>query len=378
MSSRPLRLLVINWRDPNNPLAGGAEIRFVELFSRFLKKGHEVSLLCAGYPGSSFKERWNGFEIYRVGGEYTFQWEAPRFYLSRFKHQPFDLVIEMMNKVPLYTPWVVRHRLLVMVDHLFGKIAFMELPWPLASYVVLSESLIPFCYRRSPMLVYSEGTKADLIRRGIPERSIALIYNGVDAHTYFPDPLIRKTEFPSVLYLGRLKRYKRVDLLLSAFLPVFKKEPRAKLIIAGKGDDLLRLQRWVGKLSLDGAVEFKGHVSEGEKRELLRSSWILAVPSVREGWGMVSLEAEACGTPVLVAGSPGIRETVEEGVSGFVVRGNSPSTFTEKILLLLQDEALRKRLSEGAVAFSRRFQWDLCADQTMALIERLRSQDGTA
>ncbi len=366
--------LVFNWRDPRSPLAGGAEIRFVELFSRFLKKGHSVTLFCASYPGSSAHDRWNGFDIYHAGNEYTFQWKARRFYLSRLKEKYFDCVIEMINKIPLYTPRFVRGPLWVMVDHLFGKIAFLELPWPFAGYAFFSESLIPGIYRKTPFLVYSEGTRDDLIRRGIAKDAIRLVYNGVDTGTYFPDASVQKSESPTVLYLGRLKRYKRVDALLVAFRRVLEQEGGARLVIAGDGNDLPRLKKLSRTLSLEGKVTFRGYVSEEEKRQLFRSSWVLAVPSSIEGWGMASLEAQACGIPAVVADSPGLRETVLDGESGLIAGGDFPGSLAEKILAVLGDRAFRERLGEGALRFSHRFSWDRATEEILACCTGFASQ----
>ncbi len=98
---------------------------------------------------------------------------------------------------------------------------------------------------------------------------------------------------PTVLYLGRLRRYKRLRTLIDAFAVARASIPDARLIVAGDGDDRGALERYVAERAI-GGVSFLGFVSEDRKRELLQQAWLLGMPSSKEGWGIVVIEANAC------------------------------------------------------------------------------------
>ncbi|HEY0972158.1 MAG TPA: glycosyltransferase family 4 protein [Gemmatimonadales bacterium] len=368
-----MRLLLVNWQDRENPQAGGAEIHLHEIFGRVAAAGHEVTLLCGGWPGAEPRVTIDGITVHRVGTRYTFPFLARRYFRERLAAARHDVLVEDINKVPLATPGWGARRTVALVPHLFGSTVFQEAPFPLAAAVWMAERPLPRLYRDVPFQAISESTADDLVARGIPRRLITVIYPGIDTVRYTPAPGER-SPYPLFSYLGRLKRYKGVDLVLRAFARLA--HPSARLEIAGTGDYRPALERLALSLDLGDRVRFLGFVSEEDKLRLLRRSWALCFTSPKEGWGITNLEAAACGTPVIASRSPGLRESVRDGETGYLVpHGNIPA-LTAAMSWLADSPALVGELGSRGRLFAQTFTWDRAAAETAGHLSHLATSGG--
>ncbi|MDQ8153517.1 MAG: glycosyltransferase family 4 protein [Gemmatimonadota bacterium] len=368
-----MRLLVVNWQDKENPLAGGAEIHLHEIFERLAAKGHEVTMLCGGWPDGPPRATLGGMQVHRTGIRQTFALTALAYYRRHLAAQSFDVLVEDINKMPLYTPLWGARRVVACVPHLFGGTAFQELAAPLAAAVWLSERPIPFVYRDTPFEAISESTADDLVARGIPRDHVRVIYPGASCAYYTPNAAERSPT-PVFAYLGRLKKYKGVDLVIRAFAQVA--DPRAVLEIAGEGDYRPALEALVASLDLTARVRFLGFVSEAEKLALLRRAWATAFASPKEGWGLTNIEASACGTPVVASNSPGIRESVRDGETGFLVPHADIGAMAAAMQRLCASPELVARLGAAGRRFAESFTWDRAADETAAHLQQVISTGG--
>jgi glycosyltransferase involved in cell wall biosynthesis len=358
-----LRIAVVNWQCRDNPLAGGAEIHLHEIFGRLAAAGHEVVLLCGGWPGCPPRATLDGIEVHRVGTRQSFPFLARRYWHRHLVPRGFDVLVEDINKVPLYTPTWRTPKLVGLVPHLFGGTAFQELAAPLATAVWLSEKPLPWCYRGHAFEAISESTKDDLVRRGVAADLIRVIFPGIDSMHYTPDPSLR-ADRPVFAYLGRLKKYKGVDLVLRAFAacPV----PEATLEIAGAGEFRGDLERMAGTLGVASRVRFLGRIDETEKCALLRRAWATVFASPKEGWGITNLEAAASGTPVIASNSPGIRESVRHGDTGFLVPHGDVAAMAACMTRLSGERTLVEHLGAQARRFAEGFTWANAAKETEA------------
>jgi glycosyltransferase involved in cell wall biosynthesis len=363
-----VRILVLNWQDLRNPQAGGAELHLKEIFSRIVARGHTVDLLCSSWPMAARRETIDGIDIHRVGTRNTYPFLAHRYYRENLARNDYDVVIEDLNKVPLYTPLWGVPKLVALVHHLFGATVFREAPAPLAAAVWLSERPLGLLYRKVPFEAVSVSTADDLVHRGIPRGSIRVIYNGVDSVRLTPDASER-SQTPLFIYLGRLKKYKRVDLVIRAFAGL--NVPEATMEIAGTGDYRAPLEGLVKSLGLTSRVKFLGFISEEEKVHLLRRAWASTLASPKEGWGISNLEAAACGTPVIAANSPGIRESVIDGETGFLVPPDDVQEMSAAMRGLVQSPDLVSHLGAAARRFAGTFTWDRAANDTLAHLEEI-------
>jgi glycosyltransferase involved in cell wall biosynthesis len=356
-----MNVLVMNWQDRENPLAGGAEIHLHEIFGRLAARGHRITLLCGGWPGCAPETDLDGIHVVRAGTRATFPLRVRAAYRTAFAGRPFDLLVEDINKVPLFTPRWAREPVVGLVPHLFGGTVFQELPLPLAAAVWLAERPLARVYRDVPFHVISESTADDLVARGIAREHVRVIYPGIDCQHYTPCPELRSPA-PLFSYLGRLKRYKGVDLVIRAFAKAAI--PNATLEIAGAGDFRPALERLTHSLDLGPQVKFLGRISEPEKIALVRRSWALAFASPKEGWGITNLEAAACQTPVVASNSPGIRESVRDGETGFLVPHGDITAMAEALRRFATAPALVEQFGVRARAFAESFTWERAADQT--------------
>lgn len=356
-----MRLLVVNWQDIENPQAGGAEIHLHEIFGRLARAGHEVTLLCGGWPGCPARARIDGMSIHRVGTRQSFGGLAYPYFNRVLRAGPWDLLLEDINKVPLYTPLWTRGRTAALVPHLFGGTAFLELPAPLAAAVWLAERPLGRIYRGVAFEAISESTCDDLVARGIPRGNIQVIYPGIDTTSYTPLAGTR-AETPVFAYLGRLKKYKGVHHVVAAFARMSQRN--AMLLIAGAGDYRPALEAQARSLDLGERVRFLGRISEAEKLSMLRRAWALVFASPKEGWGITNLEAAACATPVVASNSPGIRESVRDGETGFLVPHGDVAAMAVAMDRLAASRTLVESLGTQARRFAESFTWERAAGET--------------
>ncbi len=368
MSARH-RIVAINWRDIRNPDAGGAEVHLHEILRRLAARGHTITQLSAGWPGAHASDEADGVRVERAGRWWNANFALARRYRSGGYQDRCDVVIEDINKIPFFTPLYAKRPVLAVVPHLFGRTVFQETAWPLAAYVYAWEGLIPAVYKRCDVLAISESTRDDLVARGLDRARVHVSYCGLDHTLYAPanEPL----EPGLVLFLGRLQKYKGVQFALQAMVRVRASVPHAHMVVVGKGPYRAALERLAASLGMADAVRFCGHVSAEEKVALLRRAVVVVNPSPKEGWGLTSVEAAACGTPVVASNSPGLRESVRDGVSGFLVPHSDVSALAARLTDVLRDEALRARLSRGAIEHARPFTWERAADEAEALIDRV-------
>ncbi len=245
-----MNLLLINWMDMANPMAGGAEVHLTEIFKRFVARGDRITLVSSGYPGGVVTDEYEGIRIIRTGTRETFNFTAPGLLRKLARTERFDLVVEDINKVPLFSPLYLDLPVLVVVPHLFGTTVFREINPLLASYVYLMERPIPWVYRNAWFEVISESTAADVARRGIDPGRITTVLCGMDHEMYSVDPAVSKFDHPTILYVGRIKRYKSVDVIIKALPEIIKALPEARLAVVGSGDNLLDLKRLAAEVLL--------------------------------------------------------------------------------------------------------------------------------
>lgn len=357
-----MKLLLLNWLDRENPQAGGAELHLHETFGRLAKSGWQVTAVTSGWPAADARAEIDGMQFHRVGGRYSYALAAPHYARSLLARESFDLVVEDLNKVPLFSPLWSSVPTALLVHHLFGATGFQVAPLPLATATWLLERPVPRAYRGVPIVAVSQSTKDDLIRRGLDPASIQVVENGIDAVRYHPGAEEDRFPEPTLLYLGRLKKYKGVELLIDAVAGLRGEGLALRLLVAGDGDHRAFLERRARAMGLDPqSVRFLGFVSEEEKLRLLQQSWVHALTSVKEGWGLSVLEAGACATPTVASDSPGLRDSVVHGETGLLMRHGDVAALRAGLRRIVENAPLRKRMGKAARRFAQTFTWERTA-----------------
>ncbi len=370
--AKALRILVVNWQDRENPQSGGAETHLHEIFGRLVTRGHQVTLLASGWRGAPSRAELDGIAIHRTGRRYTFSVAAPRYFARHLRGSTWDVVVEDLNKVPLFTPfWTGGVPVALLVHHLFGATAFREASFPVAAATWLLERPIPRAFADLPVVAVSRSTRDDLIRRGLERTRIEVVHNGLDLGALVPPADGERFPEPTAVYLGRLKRYKGVDLVLRAVARLRGTGVPVRLLVGGKGDHEGALKALAAQLDLRDAVRFLGFVTEEEKKQLLQRSWIHILASPKEGWGISCLEAAACGTPTVASDAPGLRDSVVDGTTGFLVPHGDVPRLSEAVGRVLADPELRERLGRQARAFAESFSWDFSSDAMERFLTRV-------
>ena len=366
----PPRVLILNERDSQHPKAGGAEVHVEEVFSRLAARGYEITQATTAFPGCRSEDEVAGTRVWRLG---RIRWYYPRVVWTcarETRRGRFDVVVECLNKLPFYAPLYSAVPVVAIGHHLFGEIAFLQAPWLVAAGVWTIERLIPLIYRNTPFISISESTRDDLLRRGIAPEHVRVSHCGI-ARPAIEAPSIDKRP-RRVTYVGRLERYKQVDLLLHAMARLAERFPDAEIVVIGRGADRERLERVAAEAGVAGRTRFAGFVSDAERDALLAETRVSVCPSPKEGWGLTVIESNALGTPVVATDAPGLRDSVDDGRTGFLVPDGDVTALADRIGQLLDDDALAAEMSAAARAWSLHFDWDRAADEMAEALEAAR------
>lgn len=363
-----MKILAQNWRDIENPEAGGAEVHLYEILRRLAKKGHQVTWVSSKFKGNKSLDKVDNIQIIRIGNKFNFNFAFFLHYLIRFRKQNFDVIIDDVSKVPLCVHLYSKKPTIAIIHHIHGKSVFDELPGIMAWYVYIMEKILLSWFYRGGLphdiVTVSRSTKRELIDFGIREH-IHIVHNAINpdlfsSHNDSENP--PGTFSPTIVYFGRVKRYKRIDHILRMFKLIKNKIPPAHLIIAGKGDNYKTLKNLSNSLKLN-SVEFKGPISEKEKVEILKKAWVHVMASRKEGWGISVIEANACGVPVVGYDVLGLRDSIRNGYNGFLVEDGNIEELANKVMTLIENPKIRRKLSHNAKKWAKRFSWDKSAER---------------
>jgi glycosyltransferase involved in cell wall biosynthesis len=368
-----VHVIALNWRDLQNPLGGGAEVHMEEILAYLGRHGIRCTLITSRFPGGKAEDTGDGYRIVRGGGELYFNLAVPALYRRVARADPPDIVLDDINKIPFFSPLFARAPVLGVVTHLMGTTVFQEVNPLLATPIWAAELLMPRIYRHCPFEVISESTRDDLVRRGFARERLHVVHCGMDRETYRIDPAIGKTAEPSLVYVGRIKRYKGIDQAIRALALVRRRLPTCTLTIVGDGDGTAELQALTASLGLTAAVRFAGFLPSAEKVRLLQNAHLLVNPSVKEGWGLTNVEANACGTACVAADSPGLRDSVQDGRTGLLYPWGDVDALADRLLQLLTDPDRRAAMETAGLAWAASLTWDRCGAASQALIEQVVS-----
>ncbi len=352
-----MRILIFNWRDIKNPDAGGAEVFTHENAKRWVKAGNSVTQFSAHFPGGLVEEKVDGVNIVRAGSRYSVYLKAREYYK---KNNGFDIVVDEINTIPFFTTGFVKGKIVVLIHQLAREFWFHETSFPVAvmGRYVFEERWLKK-YKSVPTMTVSNSTKQNLIDLGF--RNVSIVPEGIKFRPLSKVPA--KEKEPTFIFVGRLKKAKKPQDAVKAFNIIKKEIKSAKLWVVGDGYHRKELEKIAG----DGVIFF-GKVSEEKKLELMGRAHAILVPGVREGWGLIVTEANACGTPAIAYDVPGLRDSCQDFQNGILV-GARPEKMAEVMMNLVSNKELRERLSRDALEHSRQFSWDNSAKETMNILE---------
>jgi len=371
-----MNILILSWRGIGHPKAGGAEVVTFEHAKGWVKAGHKVTLFTSFYKGAQVLDEIDGIKIIRSGGEALgVKFRAALYFLSG-AHEKFDLVVDEFHGLPFLTPLYIRSRKLAFI-HEVAKEVWRLNPWPkpfnLIPWIIgssLEPLLFKLFYKNTPFITVSDSTKKDLMEWGIKNKKINVINNGVNSKKI----KVIKEDKKTAIFLGALALDKGFPDAVTTFNHIHKKVGNNfQYWVVGKGDkEIVQQQKNViNKLGLQKSIKFWGFVDEDKKFELLSRAHILINPSIREGWGLVVIEAATVGTPTVGYNVPGLRDSIVNRKTGILVNDRTPEHLGDEIIKVLGDKGKYKKMSKNAIAWSKKFSWRKSTEASLKMLERI-------
>jgi len=351
-----VRIAILNWRDLTHPDGGGAERYAVNVATGLVRRGHEVTLLCADHGQAPRDEMVNGVRLRRRGGRVGVYLQALRGVRSLERtERPFDVVVDVQNGLPFFSPLATRTPVVSLVHHVhreqwpvvFGPLA-AKIGWGIESW------LSPKVYRGRQYVAVSGRTKDELTELGVDPSHIAVIHNGTD------EPMstdVGRSSHPTIVVLGRLVPHKRVEHAIEVLAKLRESHPGLSLRIIGDGWWAPKVREHAEACGVSESVVQLGFISEQDKHTELAQSWVALAPSIKEGWGLNVVEAASHGVPtVAYHGAGGLSESIEDGRTGLLV--NDLDAMATAVSRLLSDQLLRDTLGAAAREHARQFTWE--------------------
>jgi glycosyltransferase involved in cell wall biosynthesis len=361
------RILFLNWRDLANPAAGGAETYAEQIARRFARTGAQLTLFTSKYHDALPYDWTNECLVVRKGGRFGVYLAAAR-HLRQYGNR-YDAIVDFQNGIPFFAPlYVPGHVPVVGVVHHVHQAQFgMYFRWPVSSIGRMLEGRVSRrVYRDCPLIAVSPSTRAEMRNQLGFSGPIHIVPNGIDPP---PPSCVPRSPTPVIAVVTRLVPHKQLHLLVEAVPDLLGRWPDLHVDIAGSGPAREALLERVRGLGLERVVSLPGRVSDQAKSDLLSRAWLTVAPSLGEGWGLTVLEANAVGTPAVAHDVPGLRDSVRDRVTGWLVPpGHGLAPALTKALDELSDAEQQRILADRSRAWAGRFSWDASAERLASIL----------
>lgn len=333
-------------------IGGGGDVAFYNHALAMAERGHDVHIVCRRSP-EDFGMRTGSLHIHRIGSEMTLRHghfptlaQQTMYVLGAvaegrriIRGKDIDIIhantlspaiagaaLSIISGLPLVNTFHHVHAV-KSKRYLQGR-ALLRLPRLVCEKIILS---LPV----DVVHAVSQSTKEDLVQFGVEPNKIIVVPNGVPQFWAAG----RRSYQTYALFIGRLVKYKNLDVVIRAFGRVVDNLPAAKLIVAGDGPARSEWAEMASSLGLKDNIRFEGYVSEKRKEELLANCSAVVVPSLIEGFGLVALEAFVHEKPVLASDTDSSREMVRQGIDGLLLPAHDAIKWSEAITALFVDRA---------------------------------------
>lgn len=366
-----MRLVWLSWKDRKHPLAGGAEVVTHNLLTRLAKDGHEVILLTSKPDGLSDEETVDGYKIIRSGSRYSVYSHAKKYYKQHLSGWA-DIVIDETNTIPFFASKYTKKPTVMFVHQLARKVWFYQMTWPLSWVGYLAEPLYLRLLNNERVITISESTKQDLIKTaGFKPENINIITQG-NSSTPLPTlEGITKYPEPTLLSLGSVRPMKGTINIVKAYEHAKKQMPNLKFIIAGDMNDpyAKKVQALIDASPYKEDISVLGRVSNEKRDEIMQRSHVIAVASVKEGWGLIVTEANGQGTPAVGYDVDGLRDSIKHQKTGLVAAPD-PQSLGNAIVTMLSEPTQYEAMRQAAWQDSKQYTFDNCYRDFIGVIKR--------
>lgn len=367
-----MNILILNWRDPKNPKSGGAEIVTLQHAKAWAKAGHNVTWFASKFKGSRNSEKIENVKIIRGGNSLTVYLLAPIFYF--FSGNKFDLVIDEIHGIPFFTPLFVGKPKIAFIHEVAGEIWDYMYIFPLNKIGKLLERNYFKLYRNVKFWTDADSTIEDLEKMEIKRKNCIAINCPIERKPL--DRIPEKEKHPTFIFVSRIVKMKGVEDVIRSFFYIARELKDSKLWIVGNGEQnyMDELKDMVDSFGLSPKVKFWGKVGEEKKFELLNKAHILLHASVKEGWGLVVIEAASQGTPAVVYNVSGLKDSVKNGKTGIVIDDNSSKEMAREAINLINNNQRYNVLQKGGLEWVKILTWKKATQKSLLLLKEVGSR----
>jgi len=350
--------IIISLFPPNKP--GGTEIATYNLAKYLAKRGHEI------YVITSYDERYylppglpkiykeNGFYVHRISRSKIRIIGVFSFYVKIFlKIRTIKPDIVQVQSIDIgISAWLIK-KILTIPYVVWGRGSDV---YQLNRFGRIRSKLI--LKNADAILALTENMRITL--KNICNTEIYIVPNGIDLEEYnggtlFPD---RKTGTKNILFVGTLRLVKGVQYLITSMKKIHEEMPDARLILVGDGEERERLAALSLQLGIQKHVQFIGIVPQEKVKTFMQQADVFVLPSLSEGFPNVIIEAMACGLPIIASRVGGIPDILTNDTNGYLVEAKDTHDMANKIILLLSDDALRKKISDNNRLLVKKYAWE--------------------
>lgn len=372
-----MKILWLSWKDEKHPQAGGAEVVSTEIRKRLVKEGHEVKLLTTKTPELSKNENIAGVDIHRIGGRYSVYLKAKKYYKKKLNSWP-DLIIDEMNTIPFMGFSYSSTPTILLTYQLAREVWFYQMIFPLSLFGYLIEPIyLRFMSKKYlAVLTESQSTKNDLTKYGFREADIDVFRVGM--YTKPINSILPKKSKNKLIYLGSVRPMKRTLHVVKAFEIAKDENQNLELSIVGDWKSSkygTKVHKYVEKSRHNNSIIFHGKVSQQEKDKLLSDATLIAITSIKEGWGLIATEAAAYGVPAVAYNSDGLRDSVIDKKTGVLVPSGDIKMLASVINKTLNDTAGLEIMSKSALENSKQYTFDNSYSDFLSTINKLMEKN---
>lgn len=373
-----MRLVWCSWKDMAHPLAGGAEVVTHNLLSRMVRDGHEVVLLTSRPQGQATEATSaGGYPIKRMGSKFTVYAKVKQHIKQHELDQWADLIIDETNTIPFFVSKYTQAPVIMFFHQLAREVWFYQMPWPLGR---LGYTIEPWYLRKlnkNRVITISESTKQDLVAiAGFKEENISTITQGNSVSPLKDLSGIEKYSSPTLLSLGAIRPMKRTEEIVKGFNEAKKVVSNLQLIIAGDdtGPYADKVKNLVAKSPYKKDISILGRVSSEKRAELMQRSWLSAVTSVKEGWGLIVTEANGQGTPVAGYNVDGLRDSIQHKKTGLITDPNPEALGAAIAEICSYDQPTYDAMRTAAWESSKKYTFDASYKDFMDIVTTFLGQ----
>lgn len=363
-----MNVLWLSWKDRDHPQAGGAEVVSGKIMDHLVRDGHNVTLLTSRHSGSLPRENKDGINIRRAGNRLTVYAKAMNIFKKELVDWP-DIIIDEMNTIPFGSGFYSKTKNVLLCYQLAREVWLYQMFPPISwiGYITEPFMLHAMSKKYSVTATESQSTKNDLVRYGF--KNVHTFRIGMELAPV--KSLKEKKRSNLILSLGSIRPMKRTLDAVKAFEVARDGNSELHMIIAGdtSGHYAEKVITYIKHSRHSNAIEVLGRIPTSQKLELMRQADIIVVTSIKEGWGLIVTEANSQGTPAIGYDTDGLRDSIQDNITGLLSPDGDFTTMGNRIVELLANQEKYETLQTAAWEWSKEFTFENSYQDFLAIMK---------